>query len=46
MGTLAVAVEMKHLLAFMHQVRDLPPEEQLNEIRRWIDETIRDGNDR
>jgi hypothetical protein len=29
----------------MDRMRDLPAEEQLDEIRLWIDETIRDAND-
>ena len=44
-GNMAVAAEMKNLLSFMERKRDLPPEEQLDEIRRWIDETIREADD-
>ena len=44
LGSVAVVSEMKGLLAFMDRIRDLPAEEQLDEIRGWIDETIRDAN--
>ena len=45
MANVAVAAEMKGLLNFMDRIRDMPAEEQLDEIRRWIDETIRGVND-
>jgi hypothetical protein len=35
---------LKALMAFMDRIRDLPAEEQLNEIRGWIAETIRDAH--
>jgi hypothetical protein len=45
-GNLAVATEMRNLLAFMDRIRDIPPEEQLDEVRRWIGETIREADGR
>jgi hypothetical protein len=45
MGKVAVAAEMKGLLNFMDRIRDMPAEQQLEEIRRWIDETIRGVSD-
>jgi hypothetical protein len=45
LGNVAVASEMQDLLAFMDRIRDLPAEEQLDEIRRWINETIRGARD-
>lgn len=45
LGNVAVAAEMKGLLNYMDRIRDMPAEEQLDEIRRWIDETIRGVND-
>ena len=33
------------LLAFMDRMRDLPAEEQLDEIRLWLTETIRETSD-
>ncbi len=44
-GNIAVANEMKGLLSFMDRIRDLPAEEQLDETRRWIEETIREVDD-
>ena len=44
LGDVAVVSELRGLLAFMDRIRDLPAEEQLDEIRGWIDETIRDAN--
>ena len=41
MANVAVAAEMKGLLNFMDRIKDMQAEEQLEEIRRWIEETIR-----
>ncbi len=45
-GNPVVATEMRNLLGFMDRIRDLPAEEQLDEIRSWINEAIRDADHR